>query len=60
MPDCSGCGSYIPEGQGSLCSMCFGDPCHGSDGYYQEYLDRQQRLEYEKQEYIRNCEEQNE
>lgn len=37
---CSSCGSPIPEGQGSSCSMCYGDVHHGSDGYYADYMRR--------------------
>ena len=37
MPYCSSCGSYIPEGQGSSCSMCYGDIAYGKDGYYEEW-----------------------
>lgn len=39
MPYCSSCGSPIPEGQGSSCSMCFGDIAHGKDGYYQQWAE---------------------
>lgn len=42
MANCSMCGSEIPDGQ-RVCSMCYGDPGHGSDGYYQNWLDEQQR-----------------
>ncbi len=37
MPYCSSCGSPIPEGQGSSCSMCYGDIAYGSDGYYEAW-----------------------
>lgn len=40
MPNCTSCGSPIPEGQGKSCSMCFGDIDHGSDGYYREWAER--------------------
>lgn len=50
MPNCSSCGSYIPEGQGSSCSMCYGDPFWGRDGYYLEYLEQQNRIEQAKKE----------
>lgn len=43
MSYCSSCGSYIPEGQGSCCSMCYGDIAYGRDGYYQEWAEQQQR-----------------
>lgn len=52
MASCVMCGSPLPKNQGSkTCSMCYGDPGHGKDGYYQEWLDnqheRQQREEAE-------------
>lgn len=34
---CSSCGVVIPKGQ-SICSMCYGDPFYGNDGYYLNYL----------------------
>lgn len=40
MAFCVMCGSSIPDDQGSkTCSMCYGDPGHGKDGYYQAWLD---------------------
>lgn len=41
MPNCTSCGSEIPEGQGRSCSMCFGDVGYGRDGYYQQWVDEQ-------------------
>lgn len=35
---CSCCGKEIPDGQ-SVCSVCYGDPDYGWDGYYQAELD---------------------
>lgn len=52
MPNCTSCGSPIPEGQGSSCSMCYGDPDHGKDGYYREYLERQYEEEHRRQQEI--------
>lgn len=43
MPNCTSCGSPIPEGQGKSCSMCYGDVDHGRDGYYREYLEQQEQ-----------------
>ena len=43
MPNCSSCGSAIPEGQGKSCSMCYGDIDYGHDGYYREWADDQER-----------------
>lgn len=49
MARCVMCGSRIPDNQGSkTCSMCYGDPAHGKDGYYNEYLERQEREEQER------------
>jgi hypothetical protein len=42
MPYCTSCGREIPEGQGSSCSMCYGDIDHGRDGYYRDWLDEQE------------------
>lgn len=41
---CSSCGIEIPDSQ-STCSMCYGDPYHGSDGYYLDYLRSQEEEE---------------
>lgn len=35
---CVGCGQAIPEGQGSSCSMCYGDIAHGRDGFYEQAM----------------------
>ena len=37
MPNCTSCGSPIPDGQGKSCSMCYGDIAHGTDGYYEDW-----------------------
>lgn len=42
MANCSMCGSSIPDGQG-VCSMCYGDPYFGGDGYYLAELERMER-----------------
>jgi hypothetical protein len=34
------CGIDIPDGQ-SVCSMCYGDPFFGNDGYYLAQLMRE-------------------
>jgi len=41
---CSCCGSSIPDEQ-SVCSMCYGDPYFGSDGYYLQELEDEERRE---------------
>jgi uncharacterized Zn finger protein (UPF0148 family) len=50
MTHCSSCGRPIPEGQGTSCSMCYGDIDYGRDGYYRDYFERQQELQREKEE----------
>ena len=50
---CTSCGEPIPDGQGKSCSMCYGDPDHGRDGYYRRFLEEQeqesQRQRYEEE-----------
>lgn len=46
---CSSCGSPIPEGQGSSCSMCYGDINYGNDGYYQKWAEEAMADEYNRQ-----------
>jgi hypothetical protein len=43
MPYCSSCGAAIPDGQGKSCSMCYGDPFYGKDGYYLQWLENQEQ-----------------
>lgn len=50
MPNCTSCGNYIPEGQGKSCSMCYGDPYHGSDGYYLRELEKEEERQREREE----------
>lgn len=45
---CTSCGSPIPDGQGSSCSMCYGDIAYGTDGYYEEWAKEWIRREEEK------------
>ena len=49
MPNCTSCGSPIPEGQDGSCSMCYGDIDHGSDGYYRDWAERQQQSDIDHQ-----------
>ena len=54
---CVCCGTSLPNNQGSkTCSVCYGDPDHGSDGILRQqmdaqrdddWLDRQERHEWE-------------
>jgi len=37
MGRCLNCGVSVPAGQ-KFCSMCYGDPFYGRDGYYLNYL----------------------
>jgi hypothetical protein len=39
----------IPEGQGSSCSMCFGDIAYGKDGYYQQWAEQQSEQDQNKE-----------
>jgi hypothetical protein len=50
MPCCSSCGSPIPEGQGSSCSMCYGDPFYGKDGYYMKWIEEEEEKRQRKEE----------
>ena len=47
MNNCRSCGISIPEGQ-TVCSMCYGDPYHGSDGYYLRELEKEAQHEEER------------
>ena len=63
MTTCHMCGRPVPEPQ-TLCSMCYGDPHYGRDGYYIEEMMRQedeqrQRERAEEEEYWRQMEESN-
>lgn len=53
MANCSSCGISIPDGQGDVCSMCYGDPYYGSDGYYLEYLNQLEEANNQAQEQAR-------
>jgi hypothetical protein len=48
VPYCTSCGSWIPEGQGNICSMCYGDINYGSDGYYKQWAEEQGKKQLEK------------
>ncbi len=54
MAYCTSCGEWIPDGQGSSCSMCYGDVNHGTDGYYRDMMERQEREDQERREQERN------
>ena len=50
MKYCSGCSAPIPDNQGSkFCSMCYGDPWHGKDGYYLREMQERARQEPEQE-----------
>ena len=57
MASCKMCGINIPEGQ-RVCSMCYGDPDHGRDGYYRRWLEEGDRQEQERREQARREQEQ--
>lgn len=48
MARCVQCSISIPEGQ-RTCSMCYGDPDHGRDGYYRKWLEDQWAAEAEQE-----------
>jgi len=60
MPNCSSCGNEIPEGQGKSCSMCYGDPYYGSDGYYLRELEKEAECEYQRKQEEEQQNQQNE
>ena len=43
--NCKSCEISIPEGQ-QFCSMCYGDPAYGRDGYYQQEQEHQHEQEH--------------
>jgi len=43
---CRSCGISIPDGQ-NFCSMCYGDPAYGRDGYYEDYLREQEEEQHD-------------
>lgn len=48
MSNCVCCGSTVPEEQ-RICSMCYGDPSHGTDGYYERWIEEQQQEKEERE-----------
>lgn len=54
MANCVMCGL---ECSGSTCSMCYGDPYHGNDGYYLQWLEEKERKHQEEQQWERAIEE---
>lgn len=48
MNNCTQCGISIPKGQ-SICSMCMGDINHGTDNYYREWVESEERKYLEQQ-----------
>ena len=58
MAQCINCGSWIPDNQGSkTCSMCYGDPNHGKDNYYNDWLQRQYEEDSSIEDYVENINE---
>lgn len=43
---CRSCGM---EGVDGICSMCYGDPWHNTDGEYLRWIEEQARQEHEQQ-----------
>lgn len=56
MANCRCCGSSIPEGQ-NVCSMCYGDIDYGTDGYYRQWAEEQERKRIEREEWEQEQEE---
>ena len=52
MSYCTSCGSYIPDGQGRSCSMCYGDVGHGKDRYYEKWIEEQEDKIRQKNEWV--------
>jgi hypothetical protein len=50
MSCCSSCGSWIPDGQRSSCSMCYGDIDYGRDNYYRDWIEQQSEEQNQEQE----------
>jgi hypothetical protein len=45
------CGTPLPSDQGSnVCSMCYGDVEHGTDGLYRQFLEQQEQQEQQEEE----------
>jgi len=50
MQNCVMCGAQIPDNQGSkTCSVCYGDPYHGKDGYLLRIMEDEYERELAKQ-----------
>lgn len=45
-----GCQRPVPPGQDRICSICYGDPAWGTDGYLQAQLDAQRKVVLEQEE----------
>jgi len=44
MKYCIDCGSSLPDSHNfRTCSMCYGDINHGTDGYYRQWAEEQNR-----------------
>ena len=48
---CSQCGSPVPSGQ-RICSMCYGDPDYGSDGYYRDFIEEAVAEEHQRRQLL--------
>lgn len=45
---CASCGSTIPDGQGLVCSMCYGDIDYGRDSYSRTWAAHEERQRHER------------
>lgn len=50
MKYCTQCGLPIPDKQ-KVCSMCYGDMDYGTDGYYREWAEEQERQREQEREF---------
>lgn len=50
MGNCHSCALPVPDGQ-NVCSMCYGDPHYGSDGYMMREMERAEMEHRQNEEY---------
>lgn len=55
MSSCGSCGVSVPDGQ-KFCSMCYGDPEYGRDGYYKRMLEEDMRRQDEERQWEQEME----
>lgn len=51
MKHCKSCGVELPEShRHDTCSMCYGDIDYGTDGYYRQYMEEDDKRREQEQE----------